>query len=75
MDLRDPHVYVIVLGCRDVTDTALLGFSVNGRLQTSIQTDADVPPDGLLDLSTLIEFLPLDQSLNLETSVDRSRKS
>lgn len=63
MDLRDPHVYVDVLGCRDVTDTALLGFSVNGRLQASIQTDADVPSDGLLDLSTLIEFLPLDQSL------------
>jgi hypothetical protein len=63
MDLRDPHVFVNVLGCRDVTDTVLLGFSVNSRLQASIQTDADVPTDGLLDLSTLIEFLPLDQSL------------
>jgi hypothetical protein len=64
MDLRDPHVFVNLLGCRDVTDTALVGFSVNDRLQASIQTDADMPPDGLLDLSTLIEFLPLDQSLN-----------
>jgi len=58
LDLRDPHVFVDVLGCRDVTDTALLGFSVNGALQARIQTDTDA--DGLLDLSYVVEFLPLD---------------
>lgn len=60
MDLRDPHVFVNFLGCRDVTDDPLVGYSVNGELQTNIQTDGD--GDGYLDLSMLIEFLPLDQS-------------
>lgn len=58
LDLRDPHVFVDLFGCRDVTDTALGGFSVNGALQTRIQTDTDA--DGLLDLSYVVEFLPLD---------------
>ena len=62
LDLRDPHVFVNFLGCRDVTDTPLVGFSVNGELQTLIQTDGSQPPDGLLDLSYVIEFLPLNQS-------------
>jgi FlgD Ig-like domain len=60
VDLRDPHMYMNVLGCRDVTDTDFFGFSVNGELQTNIQTDGDVPPDGLLDLNVLIVFDPLD---------------
>ncbi len=60
LDLRDPHIFIDLIGCRDVTDTALVGFSLNGELQTNIQTDGDA--DGYLDLSTLIEFLPLDQS-------------
>src|SRR5688572_21494438 len=46
LDLRDPHLYVEFLGCRDVTDTQLVGFSVNNELQTAIQTDGDDPPDG-----------------------------
>jgi cysteine-rich repeat protein len=62
LDLRDPHVYVDALGCRDVTDTAFFGFAVNGELQTSIQTDGDSPADGLLDLSIATVFRPLDQS-------------
>lgn len=62
LDLRDPHVYVNFIGCRDVTDTPLVGFSINGELQASIQTDRDVPADGLLDFSYLVEFLPLDQA-------------
>ncbi len=61
LDLRDPHVFVNFIGCRDVTDTLLVGFSVNGELQTNIQTDGD--GDGNLDLSYVVEFLPLDQSL------------
>ncbi len=63
LDLRDPHVFVNLIGCRDVTDTPLVGFSVNGELQTSIQTDGDTPADGLLDLSNVFLFQPLDQSL------------
>ena len=58
LDLRDPHVFVDFLGCRDITDTPLVGFSVNGELQTRIQTDGD--GDGLLDRSELLVFEPLD---------------
>ena len=54
LDLRDPHVFVNILLCRDVTDVDFFGFSVNGDLQTRIQTDGDM--DGLLDLSSLIVF-------------------
>lgn len=53
-------MFVNFLGCRDITDSPLLGFSFNGQLQTSIQTDTDV--DGLLDQSWLIVFDPLDQA-------------
>ena len=60
LDLRDPHMYVSFLGCRDVTDTPLTGFSINGELQTNIQTDGD--GDGLLDQSLLLVFDPLDQA-------------
>jgi hypothetical protein len=59
LDLRDPHVVVNVLGCRDITDTPLAGFSINGETQSRIQSDAE--PDGLLDLSLLFVFDPLDQ--------------
>lgn len=61
MDLRDPHIFVNFLGCRDVTDVPLSGFSVNGEIQNSIQNDGN--SDGYLDRSTVVEFLPLDQSL------------
>src|SRR5262249_4310649 len=60
LDLRDPHVFVSFLGCRDVTDTALAGFSVNGSLQTNIQTDGNA--EGLLDLSPTLVFRPLSQA-------------
>jgi hypothetical protein len=60
LDIRDPHIRVRFLGCRDVTDTALLGFSVNGQIATSIATDDDA--DGNLDFSPLLVFRPLDQS-------------
>ena len=60
LDWRDPHFLVNFLGCRDITDTQLAGFSINGAMQTSIQTDGDV--DGDLDQSYLIVFDPLDQA-------------
>jgi len=62
LDLRDPHVFINLLGCRDVTDTPIAGFSVNGALQTNVQTDGSAPPDGLLDLSIAAVFRPLAQT-------------
>ncbi len=59
LDLRDPHIFFDLLGCRDVTDVLLFGFSVNNEIQTNITTDGDA--DGNLDLSYLILFDPLDQ--------------
>lgn len=61
LDLRDTHFYFNFLGCRDVTDTPLAGFSINGTTQTSIQTDSDA--NGLLDLSYLLVFEDADPSL------------
>ncbi len=63
LDLRDPHVFVDVplVGCFDFTDQPLPGNlapSLNDQLQTAIETDGD--GDGLLDLSVLLGFRPLD---------------
>ena len=60
LDLRDPHLFVEFLGCRDFTDAALLEFSVNGSLQDTIQTDGD--GDGYLDVAYLLQFTPLNQA-------------
>lgn len=62
VDLRDPHVFVSVplLGCRDVTDTQILGFAVNNEIQQSVQTDGD-DPDTFLDLSPTIVFRSFTQ--------------
>jgi hypothetical protein len=58
--LRDPHVYATLpyLGCSDITDGTLVN-SLNNNLLSSITTDSD--GDGLLDLSYVIVFDPLDQ--------------
>src|SRR5664279_581473 len=58
--LRDPHVWVNPFVCLDVTDTAFPGFSVNGQLQTNIQTDGN--GDGFYDLSYLQRLYPLDEN-------------
>jgi cysteine-rich repeat protein len=68
LDLRDPHVFVNFIGCRDVTDNALAGFSVNGSLQTNIQTDGN--GDGFLDLSPTLVFRPLAQGNTATTELD-----
>ncbi len=60
LDLRDPHIYMEFLGCRDITDVAVGGSSVNGDLQTDIESDGDM--NGFLDLSLLIVFNPFDSS-------------
>jgi cysteine-rich repeat protein len=69
MDLRDPHVFVNFLGCRDVTDTQLAGFSVNNALQTSIQTDG-TDADTFLDLSIVTVFRPIDQANGKTTALE-----
>ncbi len=61
LNLRDPHVWVNAFGCRDVTPEGALLFSVNDELQTSIATDGDMPPDGVLDLSPTLVFRPFAQ--------------
>lgn len=61
LDLRDPHIYVVYLGCNDITDQAPPGSSpFNVALQSRIQTDGDA--DGALDLNLLLIFDPLDQT-------------
>ncbi|NOY94749.1 MAG: DUF4215 domain-containing protein [Deltaproteobacteria bacterium] len=67
LDLREPHIYVQVpfSGCRDLTDRGVTVFgtrvdSINKQLQDSIQLDGD--GDGLLDLSFVVVFRPLEQA-------------
>lgn len=59
LDLRDPHVVVTILTCSDVTDSNPF-FSVNGKLQDSIQLDGD--GNGLLDFSPTLVFRPFSQT-------------
>ncbi len=60
LDLRDPHLFFNFIGCQDVTDTLLLGYSFNSAVQNAI--GGDEGGDGFFDSSFLIEFLPLDQT-------------
>lgn len=61
LDVREPHIHVDIGGCQDVTDSNPF-FTVNGALAESMTMDTDDPPDGLLDLSPLLVFRPLDQA-------------
>jgi cysteine-rich repeat protein len=71
LDLRDPHAYVAVsILCLDVTDMEIGTFSVNNEIQTAIQTDGTMPPDGLLDLSPTVVFRPLTQTNGATTAID-----
>jgi hypothetical protein len=56
LDLRDPHIWVTVFGCNDVTDAP---GGINQQIQANYQSDSN--GDGFLDASTVLEFLPLDQ--------------
>ena len=65
LDLRDPHAFVMIGACNDVTEVQNDGF------QEDIEEDngPDDEPDGFLDLSGLAVFRPLDQGhpdVNLE---------
>lgn len=58
LDLRDPHIFMSFLGCRDVTDNDLAGFAFNAEIESSLTQDGD--GDGLLDFSPVITFDPLN---------------
>lgn len=60
LNWRDPHLFVNFIGCRDITDTQLAGFSFNSQLDTLITFDKD--GDGKLDLNYILVFDPLDQT-------------
>ena len=62
LDLLDPHAFVNIGACNDVTEVQNDGF------ETDITEDNEGPddpdnPDGLLDLSGLAIFRPLNQSV------------
>lgn len=73
LDLRDPHLFVSFIGCRDFTDTQLAGYSFNGQLQTHIQTDGD--GDGKLDENFVLVFDPVDPSASTSQLIYESALS
>jgi len=61
LDLRDPHLFVEFTPlCLDFTDDPLpvFGIAFNGTLADALTGDEDM--DGLLDLSPLLLFRPID---------------
>ena len=60
LDVKDPHIFVSVLGCNDVTNPSLVPFSVNAELQKNIEMDND--GDGDLDLSPTLVFRGFNQT-------------
>jgi len=70
IDVRDPHMFtnVSVLGCQDITNRVLTFDGVNPQFQNAIQTDGN--NDGLLDLSLLAVFRPLNQAGAATGTVD-----
>jgi hypothetical protein len=61
LELVDPHAFLSVIGCDDLTDPpGLDGTSVNGELSDSLTLDRDA--DGLLDLAPVLLFEPLNQT-------------
>jgi hypothetical protein len=58
LDLRDPHIWVAITECTDVTEPGGI-FSVNNELEIAVTTDDD--GDGKLDLSPVLVMRPLTQ--------------
>ncbi len=56
--LRDPHVFVTVIACTDLTNN-FAGLSVNEQIAAQLTKDSE--PDGYYDLSVLASFRPLNQ--------------
>ncbi|MDY0000616.1 MAG: hypothetical protein RBU30_04920 [Polyangia bacterium] len=65
LDLKDPHIYVSIplFGCSDITNSVPFGLAdpINTMLQNAVQTDGN--GNGLLDLSLLMIFRPLTQTV------------
>ncbi len=61
LDLRDPHAFADIIRCSDITETVLGTPGLNPQIQTAMETDGD--DDGLLDLSFVMRFDPLDQGV------------
>jgi hypothetical protein len=70
MSIRDPHFYASLplFGCRDVTDSVPVGDSINESFNAAIAEDGN--DNGLLDLSLLLVFRPLNQADGASGSVD-----
>jgi cysteine-rich repeat protein len=60
IDLREPHVFASIFGCRDITD-GFLGNGINPTFDDNTNGDSD--GDGLLDLNIAQVFRPLAQAL------------
>jgi cysteine-rich repeat protein len=60
IDVRDPHMFADAFGCRDITNQVFGVDGVNPQFQNAIQADGN--NDGLLDLSLLAVFRPLNQT-------------
>lgn len=61
LSLRDPHIFVNIGTCFDITEPNLLGISINELIADAITMDDPTAPDGLLDASVLSVFRPLTQ--------------
>ncbi len=61
LSLRDPHIFVNLGLCYDITDPSFLGISINELIADAITMDDPAAPDGLLDASILSVFRPLEQ--------------
>jgi hypothetical protein len=61
MQLRDPHVWFNLFGCKDVTDIPISGdLAVNIQINKQLTEDAD--GDGNYDMSPVVKFAPYDTS-------------
>jgi hypothetical protein len=57
--IRDPHIFIDIGACVDITDPNFLGISINELIADAIELDDG--GDGFLDLSVLSVFRPLLQ--------------
>jgi hypothetical protein len=60
LDLRDPHLFLPVIACKDVTEVGFSSVSFNTNLQLGLQNDLN--GDGLLDVSYIVRLRPVDQA-------------
>ncbi len=59
VDLRDPHFFVDLIGCHDVTDTPYLVVpAINAEIAAALTGDSD--GDGFIDASPLLRFRPFE---------------